>query len=132
MQYHLLNLFVSIFNSVFWPLNINAMQFPETPSMKMREIERECYFHFCEMKLKQDLETCAELCDKNDKLHGQRRLRCCTFEWSKSEQRCELHENCLTSYELRRKKFFTCRKKGVFLIKFSFASAVFTIDIINQ
>ena len=51
MQYHLLNLFVSIFNSVLWPLNINAMQFPETPSMKMEEIERECYFHFCEMKL---------------------------------------------------------------------------------
>ena len=78
----------------------------------------ECYF-FCEMKLNflpQDLKSCANLCQKNGMRSGQRRLYCCNFEWSKSEQRCRLHENCLKSYTLHKKDFFTCRKRGDFII----------------
>ena len=65
---------------------------------------------------RQDLKSCANLCQKNGMRSGQRRLYCCDFEWSKSEQRCRLHENCLKSYTLHKKDFFTCRKRGDFII----------------
>ena len=66
----------------------------------------------------QDLLSCANLCTKNEMQRGQG--GCCSFEWSKSEKRCKLHHDCLTS-KPQNKDFFTCRKEGdwpcVFFLK---------------
>ena len=75
-----------------------------------------CSYRTCNFY--QSLDSCANQCQKTKKV-GKRCLKCCSFEWSKKEQRCRLHTSCPTDAP-RNKDFLTCRKEGqsTFLIKY--------------
>ena len=67
-----------------------------------------CSYRTCNFY--QSLDSCANQCQKTKKV-GKRCLKCCSFEWSKKEQRCRLHTSCPTDAP-RNKDFLTCRKEG--------------------
>ena len=67
-----------------------------------------CSYRTCNFY--QSLDSCANQCQKTKKV-GKRFLKCCSFEWSKKEQRCRLHTSCPTDAP-RNKDFLTCRKEG--------------------
>ena len=65
---------------------------------------------YCTCNFYQSLDSCANQCQKTKKV-GKRFLKCCSFEWSKKEQRCRLHTSCPTDAP-RNMDFLTCRKEG--------------------
>merc|ERR1711974_53349 len=53
--------------------------------------------------VKKDLESCSETCKKE--------RNCCSFEWSQTQQKCNIHQYCQTKTE-KIPNFIACRKKG--------------------
>ena len=80
------------------------------PSEKYYNLQSCWITLYCRNNFYQSLDSCANQCKKKKQV-VKRFLTCCSFEWSKKEQRCRLHTSCPTDAP-RNKDFLTCRKEG--------------------